>query len=136
MNILQEIIEIFLKITHYEDLFKSSFPNGLTKSEVDFKETFQYSFLRDNLKIRKMKDRSFVLIWKSRSLEIIALPISDKEIFFSRMEIYHKQDRCMAGNINHYFETDMDAKIELEKEVQEIKTIFLSYSPQAAEFFK
>ena len=135
MNIVQEILAILLKATHYK-LFRSSFPEGLTKREMIFIETLELSPLFEKMKIRKTKNNDFVLTWDSIISQTVAFPLTDTGFFFSDMKIYDKKTRSMGQDVSHYLCNDVHAKEMLEIEIQEMKTLFLSFSIDAPVYFK
>ncbi|EKD24536.1 MAG: hypothetical protein ACD_80C00212G0009 [uncultured bacterium (gcode 4)] len=136
MNILQQILNIFNNATHYKDLFQSGFNTGLTQRESIFVIALEESFLAENLKLRRIKDKSFVFMLNSSIGEIVAFPVTSEGFFFSRMRVYNKQDKSLGEKIDHHLAQDGEVRRPLDVEIQEMKNLFLSYSIDAQVYFK
>ncbi len=132
MNTLQQILVILLKVTHYP-LFKGSVPDEIR--EASFINAFINSGLV-NLKIRIMKDKTFILTWDSAIGSTVAFPLTDNEFFFSRIRTYDKKSRSLGDKIMLHVHNDHESQITVEYEVAKIKQIFMSYSIDAQNHFK
>jgi hypothetical protein len=131
MNTLQNILATILKAMYF-DVFLS----GLTENEEKFIENFLRFEHSKNLKIEKTLDGKFVIMWNSSLGKTIACPITDVGCFFSNVEVYNKNERSMSCSIGYNFPNKTDAIAIANKEIEEIKALFMTYSIDVEVYFK
>lgn len=127
---LQNIIQAILKAPHIDIL-----SNVCTKREEKLIKKMNASSHFKNLTIDKMLNGKPILIWDSPSGIAVACHIHETGFFFSSAAFYNRQAKqMMLASTTHFYSAD--EKKFIKKGIEEIKKIFLRYSPDAAQFFK
>ncbi|MEI6119181.1 MAG: hypothetical protein WCP92_08530 [bacterium] len=131
MNTLQNIFATILKAMYFD-----VFATGLTESEEKFIENFMSFHYSKNLKLEKTLDGKFVIMWNSSLGKTIACHITDVGCFFSNVEVYNEKERSMSCSIKYNFPDKTDAIAIVNEEIEEIKTLFMTYSIDVEVYFK
>ncbi|MCX6822553.1 MAG: hypothetical protein NTX91_00960 [candidate division SR1 bacterium] len=132
MNTIQQTIMLILAAQHYE-----VFEDGFENNERQFIYKLGLSYYLDNLRVHRLVNKQFALIWKTRSetkLDIyVGCSISHEGIDFSDLKLYNETRNCLESTLNHL---PMGLKFEAWEEADEIKDLFLSYSTHNVNYFK
>lgn len=131
MNIVQEILVIVLKGMCYR-----LFAENLTEQESDFLRKMEKSNLFRSIQIQNTLDGKSVLTWQSAIEKSVACPVTDTGIFFSETEVYSQRERSLSCTVGYNFPGDREKVKCVEAEIEEIKTLFMSYSIDAEVYFK
>ncbi|MEI6673287.1 MAG: hypothetical protein WCL02_08505 [bacterium] len=131
MNIVQEIMAALLKFTYF-NLFQSS----LSQREEVLVQNLNKFPQEKNLRIGKSYKNEPVLIWDSDIDHPVACYVTESGFLFSKTEVYKSMNGNMKGSIADYFPGDDEKITIVEKEIEEIKTILMSFSPAVKVYFK
>lgn len=131
MNIVQEIMAALLKFTYF-NLFQSSF----SEREKLLIQSINKFPQEKNLHIGKSYKNEPVLIWDSDIDRPVACYVTESGFLFSKTEVYKSMNGNMKGIVADYFPGDDEKVKTVEKEIEEIKTILMSFSPAVKVYFK
>jgi hypothetical protein len=134
MNVAQYIFAIILKMMNL-NLFKS----GLTNEESLLIQKIKTSSCFKTLKLGKTFDKQYFLTWESAIDRTVACYITDVGIFFSGIELYKPSTNDMKGDLEKNFKDPIERAEKqaiLNDEINQLKTIFMSYSIDVEVYFK
>ncbi len=119
MNIAQQILDLILRMMHYED-FKSSF----TQKENDFIYAIRSSSL-NYFRISSLHNRQTIFTWNSKMGESVACHVGGDGFYFSSAVAYKDSTKRMKDREEEKLLPIKQAF--LDDEIIELKKIFKTY---------
>ena len=131
MTITQEILVAFFKFNYFSVLESS-----LSERENKLIEKIRQFPAEKSLRIGKSYEGKPVLIWDSDVDRSVACYITESEFLFSQTEVYKTMNGNMKGLVAEHFPRDVEKEQLLKNEIDEIKSIIMSFSVDAEVYFK
>ena len=131
MNIVQEIMVAFFKYTYF-GLFEGS----LSEREEQLIKNIKLFAKEKALRIGKSYEGKPIIIWDSDIDRSVACYVRESGFLFSKTEIYKTMKGDMKGSIEKNFPGDTGKEQLLKKEIDEIKSILMTFSIDVEVYFK